>query len=197
MNRIVFGLLCLFIIVSCKSKKAEKPEVPAADFFPVKDYLNGQIAQLDTASYNFQKIETVDGRSDTIGIKSADVKTYAKPFQDIPDLSAKEIKDDYSVDKLYDDIQEAFVFTYTTKEDHPVRQQQVTLEPDFNAAGKNDIRSVYVDLWETNKDSSVRKHMMWEANKNFYITTTTEVTGQPERTKTTKIVWNGFTSTNK
>ncbi|HUC82296.1 MAG TPA: hypothetical protein VMR70_15430 [Flavisolibacter sp.] len=181
--------LCLF--VGCKSKKDNKPGVSAADFFPVNDYLNGQIAQLDTSLYTFLKIETVDGRSDTTAIRNTDVKTYAKDFKELPDLSDSDIKDDYSVDKFFDDIQNGFVFTYTTKEDHPVQQQQVTVEPAFNEKGQNDIRSVFVDLWQSEDGVTVRKRMMWEAT-NFYITTTTEAEGQPQKTKTTKIIWNGF-----
>lgn len=191
MKQMLIGCLAALFIIGCKSKKDKKAEVPAADFFPVGDYLRGQIARLDTSLYTFFKIETVDGRSDTTSIRNTDVKTYAKDFRDLPDLSDSEIKDDYTVDKLFDDIQNAFVFTYTTKEDHPVQQQQVTVEPAFNEKGQNEIRSVFVDLWEAEDGVSTRKRMMWEAT-GFYITTTTEAEGQAQKTKTTKIIWNGF-----
>ena len=191
MKQLLIAGFALCLLVGCKSKKDNKPEVSAADFFPVNDYLNGQIARLDTSLYTFLKIETVDGRSDTTAIRNTDVKTYAKDFKELPDLSDSDIKDDYSVDKFFDDIQNGFVFTYTTKEDHPVQQQQVTVEPAFNEKGQNDIRSVFVDLWQSEDGVTVRKRMMWEAT-NFYITTTTEAEGQPQKTKTTKIIWNGF-----
>lgn len=193
MKQMLFSCLVIFLAFGCKGRDEKKPEVPAADFFPVKDYLNGQIARLDTSLYTFLKIETADGRSDTTAITNKDVKTYAKDFRDLPELSASDIKDDYSVDKFYDDIQNGFVFTYSTKEDHPVQQQQVTVEPTFNEKGQNDIRSVFVDLWQEDDGTVIRKRMMWETNA-FYITTTTETEGQPQKTKTTKIIWNGFTA---
>lgn len=195
MKHFLMACFAPLFLIGCKSKKDNKPEVSAADFFPVKEYLNGQIARLDTSLYTFFKIETVDGRSDTTSIRNSDVKQYANDFRELPDLSDEEIRNDYSVDKFFDDIQNGFVFTYITKEDHPVKQQQVTVEPMFNEKGQNDIRSVFVDLWEMEDGTSVRKRMMWEAT-NFYITTTTEADGQPQKTKTTKIIWNGFDESN-
>jgi hypothetical protein len=183
--------------MGCKDKKQEKEKslVPAANFF-VNDYIKGQLARLDTAHYSFQKIEIADGFSDTVLIKNAEVRQYAKDFLELPDLSKDNIKDDYKVDHLFDELQNAFIFTYTAKDDHPVKQQQITVEPEIDSTGKNEIRSVYVDLWNTTQESLIRKHMMWEAD-NFYITTTTETTGQPEKTKTLKIIWSPSEIQNK
>lgn len=192
MNHIVIAFVCfLFFAIGCKDKKVEKenkPPVPAADFF-VNDYIKGQVARLDTAKYSFQKIETVDSLSDTVLIKNSEVRQYANDFLALPDLSKDGIKDDYAVDHLFDELQNAFIFTYTTKADHPVKQQQITVEPEIDSTGKNAIRSVYVDFWNTEQ----RKHLMWEAN-NFYITTITETGGQPGKAKTIKIIWTDFES---
>ena len=73
-----------------------------------------------------------------------------------------------------------------------MQQENVTVEPQPNAQGKNDIRSVYADLWNTDKNISTRKNMLWEANKSFQITTSTEIPGQPESIKKIRVVWNGF-----
>jgi len=194
MNRIIIVLFISCSIVACKSKKEEKPEVPAANFFPVKDYLNGQVAKLDTADYSFLKIETTGGRSDTTIIKNTEVRQYAKEFLNIPDISSKELKDDYEITHLYDEDLEAFAFTFTTKEDHPVKSEHVVLDPMPNAEGKNDIRSIFIDMWQNANNASIRKSMLWEANKSFQVTTTTEAPGQTESTKRIRIVWNGFES---
>lgn len=192
MNRLILALLLSLSFIGCKSKSAKKTDVPAADFFPVKDYLNGQVAKLDTASYSFLKIETVDGHSDTSSIKNNEVKQYAKDFLELPDISSKEIKDDYEINHLYDDELEAFAFTFTTKEDHPVKTEHVVLEPMPNAEGKNDIKSIFVDMWQNQGNTSVRKNLFWEANKSFQITTTTEPQAGNASTKRVRIVWNGF-----
>jgi len=194
MNRLILALLLSLSFIGCKSKTAKKTDVPAADFFPVKDYLNGQVARLDTANYSFLKIETVDGRSDTSSIKNNEVKQYAKDFLELPDISSKEIKDDYEINHLYDDELEAFAFTFTTKEDHPVKTEHVVLEPMPNAEGKNDIKSIFVDMWQNQGNTTIRKNLFWEANKSFQITTTTEPQAGNPSTKRVRIVWNGFDS---
>lgn len=186
MTAILFSLL----VVSCKSKKDKKPEVPATNFFPVKDYINGQVARLDTSAYTFLKIQTVDGRSDTTTIRNAEVKEYAKDFLELPDISASDIKDDYEIAHLYDEELEAFAFTFTTKEDHPVKSEHVVVEPMPNAEGKNDIKSIFVDYWQTTGNEMIRKNLFWEANKSFQIT----IIPEAGNTKRVRIVWNGFTS---
>ena len=194
MNRLSIAFLLSLSFLGCKSKEAKKREVPAADFFPVKDYINGQVAKLDTSAYSFLKIETTDGRSDTTTIKNNEVRQYAKDFLDLPDISSKEIKDDYEINHLYDEELEAFAFTFTTKEDHPVKSEHVVVDPMPNAEGKNDIKSIFVDMWQNREKANIRKNLFWEANKSFQITTTTEPQAGNSSTKRIRIVWNGFES---
>jgi len=196
MNQLLIGLLFFLCIASCKSKKT-KPEVPAANLSIANDYVKGQIAQLDTSLYSFLKIETVNGISDTTPIKNSEVKLYAKDFLELPDISSVEVKDDYEINHLYDDELEAFAFTFTTKEDHPVKSEHVLVEPMPNAEGKNDIRSIFVDLWLIEDDTSIRKNMLWETAKSFQITTTTESPGGVANIKRVRVIWNGFKNQNK
>ncbi len=188
-------IVLLLLLSGCKSQK-KKSDVPATNFF-VSDYLRGQIAMMDTVRHPFLKIETVDGHTDSSILSTIDVKTYTKDFLNLPDISSEKLKDDYDVSQLYDDLQEAFIFTYTTKQNHPVQQENVTVEPQPNAKGQNDIRSVYADLWNSNKDTSIRKNMLWEANKSFQINTIIDVPGQPEKISSVRIIWNGFDSVNR
>lgn len=187
--------LALAFLLSCKSNR-DKRDVPAEQFFPVTAYLKGELARLDTSLASFYKIETVDGKSDTTPIRNTDVKQYAKDFAALPDISAGEIKNDYQITHEYDDILNAFVFMFTTKEDHPVRREDVVLDPQPNSQGKNDIKSIFAEVWQMNGDSTVRKNMLWEAGKNFQVTTITEA-GSTEKTKKLQVFWNGFDSQNK
>lgn len=193
MNRIVLVLLLSVFLLNCKSKN-EKPEVPAASFFPVNDFLKGQIAKLDTSALSFLKIETNNGISDTMAIRNVEVKQLAKDFLELPDISAAAVKNDYQINHLYDEELEAFAFTFTTKEDHPVKSEHVVLEPTLNKDGKNDIRSIFIDFRQTKHDSAVRKNMLWETNKSFQITTITGSTSGEETIKRTRVIWNGFES---
>jgi len=188
-------ILCALVVfaVGCKSKKQKKSDVPAANFF-VNDYLRGQVARLDSVQGQFVKIETIDGRSDSATLTNLQAKQYAREFLELPDISKEDVRDDYEVSHLYDELQEAFIFTYQTKEDHPVRLQNITVEPEMNAGGKNDIRSVYVDFWDNKNETLTIKKFLWEANKSFEVITSIEAQGQPEKTKKLRVVWNGFDS---
>lgn len=196
MNRLLLSFLFAFLLFSCKTKIA-KPEVPAADIFPVNDYLKGQVARMDTSLASYIKIETVDGRSDTMPIKSSEVRWYAADFLKLPDIASPKLKNDYEITHLYDEELDAFAFTFTTREDHPVKSEHVILDPQQNAEGKNDIKSIFVDLWQKNGGSSIRKNMLWEADKSFQIITTTDAPGTPEIIKKLKVVWNGFDNQTK
>lgn len=189
MIRLSFSFLLLFFLAGCKAKK--KADTPVANFF-VSDYIKGQVAVLDTVRRPFVKIETTGERHDTATVTAAEAKTLARDFLNLPDISSDKLRDDYEVSHLYDDLQEAFIFTYITKEAHPVQREDVTVEPQPNARGQNDIRSVYADYWTTEGTASVRKNMLWEANKSFQVTTTTDAPGAAQRIKRITVIWNGF-----
>lgn len=184
----------LFVLAGCKSKK-DKPDIPAEKFFPVTDYIRGELAKLDTSLATFYKIETANGISDTVPIRNTDVKRYARDFATLPDISSNELKNDYQITHEYDDMLNAFVFMFTTNEDHPVKREDVVLDPAPNAQGKNDIQSIFVELWQNNGDTLVRKNMLWEAGKNFQVTTVSEA-GGTQQTKKLQVVWNGFDGQN-
>lgn len=192
MTRLTVCLFCLVFILSCKGKK-DRAEVPAEQFFPVPAYIKGELARLDTSLASFYKIETVDGKSDTVPIRNAEVRQYADDFAALPDISSENLKDDYQVTQAYDDILGAYVFMFTTTEDHEIRREDVVLDTAPNEEGQNNIQSIFVERWATNGDTAIRKNMLWNAGKNFQITTITDA-GGTQKTKKLQVVWNGFDS---
>lgn len=167
--------------------------MPADQFFPVPAYIKGELARLDTSLASFYKIESINGRSDTVPIRNAEARVYAQDFANLPDIGAEGLRDDYELTQAFDDILGSYVFMFTTNEDHPVRREHVVLDTEQDAAGTNNIQSIFVELWKASGDTSVRKNMLWEAGKNFQITTITEAGGN-QKTKKLQVVWNGFDS---
>lgn len=190
MIRFLTILLFVAVFAGCKNKE-KKPDVPAEKFFPVTSYLKGELARLDTSLATFYKIENNDGKIDTVAIKNVEVKQFANDFLTLPDISADSLKNDYQITHEYDDILNAFVFMFTTNEDHPVKREDVVLDPEPNEQGKNNIKSIFVELWQNKGDTLVRKNMLWEGGKNFQITTVSEA-GGTQKTKKLQVVWNGF-----
>ena len=183
------------LLLSCKGKK-KKPDVPAEQFFPVSSYLKGEISRMDKSLNTFYKVETTGDRTDTVPISSAEAKQLARDFYDLPDISSGEMKNDYDVTHTYDDALNAFVFMFTTKEDHPVQREDVVLDPQPDEKGNYRILSIFAELWRNNGDSSIRKNMLWNAGKDFRITTITEA-GGAEQTKKLQVFWNDFDNQNR
>src|SRR5688500_14669961 len=103
MTRLLASFVFLIVLIGCKGKN-KKTDVPAEQFFPVTDYIKGELAKLDTSLATFYKIETVDGVSDTVPIRNTDVKRYARDFATLPDISSNELKNDYQITHEYDDM---------------------------------------------------------------------------------------------
>jgi hypothetical protein len=192
MIRLMTIFFCFLSLLGCKGKK-KTASVPADQFFPVPAYIRGELARLDTSLASFYKIETTNGKSDTTPIRNTEVKRYAKDFATLPDISETTLKDDYEVIKDYDDKLGSYVFMFISREDHPVRREHVVLDPAPNEQGQNDIQSIFVELWQNSGDTAVRKNMLWEAGKNFQVTTISEA-GGAQKTKKLQVVWNGFDS---
>jgi hypothetical protein len=190
MTRFIVCSVFLFFLLACNRNK-KTASVSPKQFFPVPAYIQGELARLDTSLASFYKIETVDGKSDTTPIRNAEVRKYASDFANLPDISANDLKDDYQVTQTYDDMLGSYVFMFTTNEDHPVRREDVVLDPEQDSEGKNEIQSIFVELWQYNGDTAVRKNMLWEAGKNFQITTVSDAAGA-QKTRKLQVVWNGF-----
>lgn len=173
-------------VFACSNKK--KKQATDEEFFPVVTYLRGQAAQMDSSLATIMKIEKLqNGRPDTTYIKREEFKFYAKEFLDLPDISSAKLKDDYTVTNMYDDLLNAYIFTYTTtEEDLPIKKQDVIVEPGEN---ENNIQAINIDKWEKKDDSLIHKNMLWESNKRFLIVTKVQKGSQPEVIKTLEVKW--------
>lgn len=190
----VFAAL-LLVLFSCKGKK-NKPGVPEEQFFPVSAYLKGEISRMDKSLHTFYKIETENGKSDTVPIQNITAQQLAADFYNLPDLGSGKLRDDYQITHTYDDALNAFVFMFTTKEDHPVQREDVVLDPAPDEKGNYKILSIFAEVWENKGDTSIRKNMLWNAGRSYQITSVIEAGGK-EKTKKLQVFWNGFEGQNR
>lgn len=175
------------LLFSCQNK-AKKEAADAEPYFPIKSYIESQIAHVDTSLYNIRRIETINNHSDTTIIKREDFKAQAKDFLEIPDISKNKWKDDYTETKIYDEVLQSAVITYTPKEeDAEVRRQEVIIKPNANEGDQ--VRTIFIDRSFEDGSSSVQQKMLWEVNKWFRIVTITQKPNQPEQIKTVQVIW--------
>jgi len=52
------------------------------------------------------------------------------------------------------------------------------------------VKSLIIDRFLANKDSSVQKRMLWRIGKSFQVTTIIQKPNNDEKSYTIKVVWN-------
>lgn len=182
-----FLLTFLPLAFSCQSKPKEEAS-DAEPYFPIKSYIESQIAHVDTSLYTIQRIETQNNQSDTTVIRREDFKEQAKDFLEIPDLTKNKWKDDFREEKRFDeDLQSAIISYWPKEEDAEVRRQEVIIKP--NAAEGDQVKTIFIDRAFEDGSSTVQQRLLWEVNKWFRITTITQKPNQPEQIKTVQVIW--------
>jgi hypothetical protein len=187
MNKLLLLLTTLLFFSSCKEDKPEN----TTEFFPVTDYLKSQVKHVDTSLYRIIKVETMNGRSDTSFLKREEFSKIARDFVEIPDISAKKIKNDYEETQMYDESLQSIILTYTTSERENKVQRQDVILGQANEDGNSDVSTIIVHTVENSRKTSIEKNMVWYVNKRFIIVTKTNTADQPEKVEKLEVIWNG------
>jgi ABC-type uncharacterized transport system auxiliary subunit len=190
MNKLLAGLICIACLTGCKAKKKNTDD--ESKFFPVLSFIKGQVKNIDTSLYRIVKVETIDSASTTTYIKREEFQKYAKDFLDLPDISSEKWMDDYEETKMFDDVLNNVILTYTTtKPDNEVRREDVMLEP-TNASGNSEVKNIIINTLQSNNDSTIEKNMVWYVNKRFTVVTKIQKSNRPEKIKKLELIWNDF-----
>ena len=175
--------LFLLVLLACRREKKE-------NFFPVLSYIKSQVAQVDTSLYPIIKITWIDSaRTDTQYIKREEFAGLAKDFLEIPDLTEKKYPSLYSEDRFFDQGLNRVVFTCKPHKTDTatILQQETQIVPDPSG---DKVKSFFIDLMLSNKDSIVEKKMLWKVDESFQVATLTQKPGQSQTTHIMKVAWN-------
>jgi hypothetical protein len=188
LSLLISVFLALFLLISCKQKKKEKP--PNERFFPVLSFIKSQVAQVDTSLFSIRKVIYVDSaKTDTTYYPREKFKDLATDFLNIPDLADPKYAERFKEEKQFDETLNRVILTYlpVTDEKEEIQRQEVLIHPDPSG---DKITSIIIDYFINNKDSSVQKKMLWQVDQSFQVTTTRQLAGQPETNSTYKVIWN-------
>ncbi len=184
-DRLIIPVFLIVLISSCK----EKETTPKEDFFPVLSFLKSQVAKVDTSLNSIRKYVIVDSlTTDTLYIPREQFRDIARDFLAIPDLSESKYKDRYVEEKIFDEMLNSVLLTYTPikPEKEQIQRQEVMIRP---GPSEDKITNIIINLSVDTKDSSVQKRMLWKVDQGFQVTTTRQLAGQPETTRTEKVIW--------
>jgi hypothetical protein len=128
-----------------------------------------------------------DSTYDTVYVKRENFKKLAKDFLEVPDIS-KKFGGKYTEERMMNNELGLVVFIATPKnEDLEVRRQEVRILPN---PPEDQIKSVYIETFQTNKDSSVIKRMTWDTDRKFQVITIVENKNGDEKTSVMDVIWN-------
>jgi len=177
----------LIIATGCKSKDKEPPK----NFISVLSLIEKQVAHIDTSLYSIVKVDTRDSlHSDTSYIKREDFRAVAKEFLEIPDLSDPKVAKRYKEENRYDELLNRVIITYTPlkPEKEEIQKQEILVTP--NVATGDKVNNIIIERVINTRDGFLEKKMLWQTDKSFLITTTSQKPGEPEIITTTRVIWN-------
>lgn len=179
-------LILVMGISACSSKKNAEQD---GDYFPVISYLKSQVATVDSTLNAIQKIETLNGISDTVYIKKEAFKSYAKDFLALPDLSLDDLEEQYTETKLFDPELESVVLTYTPKKPTaPIQRQEVMIQPNSETGDK--VKTIYIDQLLSNESGNTQKRLTWEVDKQFQVVSIVQKNSAPDSIHILRLSWN-------
>ena len=182
-------LIGALFISSCKDKKENKSE---KNFFPVLSFIKSQVAHVDTSVFRIIKIVKKDSISDTTYLKREEFREAAKDFLTIPDISDKDLRDEYTETELFVEDLDQVALNYMPKEPNKeITRQEVMIKagPDGDK-----VQSIFINRVINNKSGSIQKILFWEVDKQFRVITLTQLPDSPETKETIEVKWNDFSS---
>ena len=180
-------------LISCTEEKSQhlqraiKDSTESQIFFPVTEYINGQLSEVESLPVTPLKIVTQNGRSDSTWMKKENIREFAKPFL-YPEIDTANFKDLFVQKSFLDQTINAFTFSYDPIDKLPdtlqLRRWDVYIDPK-----KNTIKRIYLIKEINNKGILQILQLTWKSNQWCKITYLTEQAGKPPQIKEELMKW--------
>lgn len=188
-------LALLFIIAICTGcENNSPPTIPAVKdsthqtFFPVTDYIRGQLSEIDSLPVTPLKIISTNGKDDSVWVKKEDVRPFAEPFLH-PQIDTANLKHLYNQRSFLDQTINAYTFSYDPvdklPDTLPLIRWDVYIDPE-----KGTVKRIFIikEFAEMN-GSKKTLQLTWFSSRWCKITTITEQEGKQPVIKEETIKW--------
>lgn len=197
-NCSVILLILAGAVGGCKQKdlpaaQAGKEEVKK--FISVLSLIENQVAHIDTSLYSIIKVVSTNSlRSDTSYIRREDFRALAKDFLEIPDLSDQKVAKKYTEETRYDELLNRVVITYIPRQPgkEEIQKQEILVTP--NIATGDQVNNIIIESVKKDRNGYLGKKMLWQVDKSFLVTTSSQKPGEPEVVTTIRVTWNDHTN---
>jgi hypothetical protein len=189
-----FLIFSLLILTSCHSdqeKKAvlEKHEKETQMFFPVTDFLLGQLHELDSLPVTpLKTIKIDDAKVDSVWLKREDIRNFASPFIS-PVIDSISMSPYFSTKSFLDQTINSITLTYDPKiklpENISLRHWDIYIDPQ-----KATVQRIYIVKEFEKNGINTTVQLTWNVNYDCSIRTIEQVPGKKPVIKQEKIIWN-------
>lgn len=192
---LIFPILAV-ILVACNS--IEKPETTAdlppakdsaeskSDFFPVRDYILGDIAAIDSMPVAIRWYRSSALKKDSGYLERAEFHKLSAEFL-APELGDSTFKKEFTETSFLDKSNNSSTFFYSTANNNlALRRVDVVTAP---GSVYDKIKSIYLEKRYEKKDSSITKKLYWKPGRNFQIITQSSKNQADPETELLKVVW--------
>jgi hypothetical protein len=189
-------IICSFVLSGCSSNEtsSETTELRIAEedttgssepLYPYVEYIQDQIAYVDSTPFGIEKIVSINGITIDSGFIQKDIfLKEAQAFLEVNpnDSSHKKLYKETSFSDLTID---RVTFSISAKEDSLILQQA-----DILVSPKNDaVKNVILRKQFTHPDSTVTQTLLWTDKMQFQVSENINPQHKKPYTRVTKIVW--------
>jgi hypothetical protein len=193
MKQFLILAIPVFLISACHSKQPEtkagdtaQPDTVKKNYLPVADYLNAEIAAVDSFPLRIMRYHVENGKTDSGIITTSVFDQIAREFL-LPGLDSSHFEKSFEENSFVDRSTNLVSFTYSTKDTgYGLKRVDVLLSP---GAGVDRLNSIYMEAIGGNKDSTLISKLSWKAGRNFRILHIQKPGNGPETTSQTLVVW--------
>ncbi|MEO6639479.1 MAG: hypothetical protein ABIN25_14460 [Ginsengibacter sp.] len=187
----IIGLYSLLFYCSCQEPaqniSIEKPAETPVAFFPVTDFIRGQIKEIENLPVTLLIIEIEGKHQDTSWIDKKDIGKLAAPFLH-PEIDSASMTNLFIGKSFLDQTIDAFTFSYDPKEKLPdsmrLNHWDVYIDPD-----KNSVQRIYMVKEDIINSQPATIQLTWVTGKWFSIRNIIQVAGKAPLIKEQIVKW--------
>ena len=191
------ALLAISLLLgACKNNSSEKAadnpitkeSIPKEQsFFPVPDYIGGQIRIIDSLQLPISKSVTVNNKTKLSAATDKELAELAQNFRQ-PDISDPAIKKFYTETSIADQSTPSVTLIFTTSDTTlPIQKINVYVKPD--PVENDKVTGIYMEKIFSRNDTSFNQKLYWKTGKNMQVITEKKVKGKALPVEQIKISW--------
>jgi hypothetical protein len=187
----------IWLMASCKDNTPQNNKSTATEkdsaiaqpsFFPVPDYIGGQLRIIDSLQLPLSMDVTVNGKTVSRKATTSDLQKWAQNFLH-PNISDPALKKFYTETNIADQSIPSVTLIYSTPNDTlPVQKINVFIKPD--PVQNDKVTGVYIEKIFKRKDTVFNQKLYWKTGKNMQVITEKKIKNTTLPVEQIKIIWN-------